>query len=236
MENKALSVLWEYVKSAFSTGLEDGVKGMLTGGGVGALSETWKGFVVGMFAGALFGAIIGSTLGKVFDLLLESIHLLLNLRKVRFSMEIENIPSEIGEALNPNYLLIRYGRDEVILVSATTNQDRLATRLRNKEIKIQKEYDAANHKLIMHFVLKEHVSFGTQFKMFFTGVSFEKLEPYLSKVPYIKEVTSGGGDQSKTYVLLENNTPIHDIRKNKTRSIVEVKSIEGIPNNFIYPK
>jgi len=236
MLSKFFDVLWKYIKSAIADGFVEAVKGLLTGGSVGALLDSWRGFLIGIFTGTIVGAFIGSSLAKVFDLLLEQLHLLLNIRKIHYDLQLENIPAETASKLEAHFLLVRYGIDQVIQSTKLSKQDQLAVRLRNKEYEIETEYDDQTQRLTLKFSMKRHVTYGVQFKLYFTGIPFPELKPMLEPVPFIKEITSGGGDQTKVYVLIKPQTRVSDLHHNRDYSINEVKSIEGIPNNYIYPK
>lgn len=233
---KFLLTIWKFTKDLFTEGFIEALKGCVTGGSVGAIVNSWQGFIIGTISGALVGAFIGSSLAKVFEWLLERLHLLLNLRKVKYNLSLKEVPKEIAEKLKPHYLLIRYGRDEVIQLTVRSNQDKLATRLRNKEKKVETEYNTESQELLLKFSMKRHITYGIQFKLFFTGVAFADLEGILKNTPYIKEFNPGGGDDTKIWVVIEAKTKVVELNKNRNFSIAIAKSIEGIPNNFIYPK
>jgi len=232
---KATLVMWGYFKAVFSEGIVEASKGMLAGGGVGALSQSWDGFIKGMFIGALMGALIGSVLSKLFTLLWERILLFAYVRRIHFDLVLDHIPPEVGERVEGHYLLIRYGRDEDVLAITDSKQDRLVTRLRNSEIPFEKVYDATNRRLVLKCTVKKHIEFGVQFKLYFSGAPFTELKAALERNAMIKEVSSGGGDVDKTYVLLHGTTEVTDPSNEQVYTIDEVKSIEGIPNNFIDP-
>lgn len=227
---------WKYIKDVFTEGFVEALKGFLTGGSVGAIVDSWQGFLIGIFTGTLVGAFIGSSLAKVFEWLLEQLHLLLNVRKINFDLELKNVSPDIAAKLQPNYLLIRYGRDDVIQLTVLSNQDKLATRLRNKSHKIETFYDSTKQRLSLKFSLKRHVTYGIQFKLFFTGVGYDEIKAILENTPFIKNFNPGGGDDTKIWILIENKTKVKDLNKNRSYSIAEVKSVEGIPNNYMYPK
>ena len=88
----------------------------------------------------------------------------------------------------------------------------------------------------MKFRLKRHVTYGIQFKLYFSDVAFEDLKPILERASFIKEFNPGGGDDTKTWVLIEEKTKVAEQNKDRNIAIAIAKSIEGIPNNFIYPK
>ena len=232
---KTTLLIWGYFKAVFAEGVVEASKGMLAGGGVGALSQSWDGFIKGMFIGALVGALIGSVLSKLFTILWERILLFAYVRRIHFDLVLDHIPPEIGESVNGHYLLIRYGRDEDVLAITDSKQDRLVTRLRNSEIPFEKTYDPTNQRLVFKCTVKKHIEFGVQFKLYFSGAPFTELKAALEHNAMVKEVSSGGGDVDKTYVLLHGATKVSDSSVEKTYSIDEVKSIEGIPNNFIGP-
>ena len=186
--------------------------------------------------GTIFGAFIGSSLARVFDLLLEKLHLLFNLKKIEFDLSFEQVSPEIAKHLQANYMLVRYGRDDVISSTVRSHQNTLATQLRTKELKLESEYNSESRELSIKFKMKRHVTYGIQFKLFFTGVAFADIKPILEKSSFIKEANPGGGDDSKIWVLLEAKTKVFDEHKGCNYSIAIAKSVEGIPNNFIYPK
>ena len=227
---------WKVVRDFVSEGLVESIKGILTGGSVGAILNSWQGFLIGILTGSILGAFLGSSLAKVFEWVLEHLHLMLNLRKIEYDLLLEDVPPETASVLEANFLLIRYGRDEVIQLTVRSKQDILATRLRNKVHKVESVYDKETSKLILKFRMKRHLTFGVQFKLFFSGASYEELKPILEKSSFIKEFNPGGGDDSRIWTLIQNKTKVTELKKNKGFSIAEVKSIEGIPNNFIYPK
>lgn len=227
---------WKIIKDFVTEGFIEALKGLLTGGSVGAMINSWQGFIIGTISGAIIGAFIGSSLAKVFEWLLEKLHLLLNLRKINFELKLNDVSEIIAKKLKPHYLLIRYGRDEVIQLTVRSNQDKLATRLRNKEHKISTKYDAKSKELLLKFSMKRHVTYGIQFKLFFTGVAFADIEPILEKSPLIKEFNTGGGDDAKIWSVINEKTKVAELNKNRNITIAIAKSIEGIPNNFIYPK
>jgi hypothetical protein len=154
-------------------------------------------------------------------------------RRIHFDLVFDHIPPEVGERVNGHYLLIRYGRDEDVLAITDSKQDRLVTRLRNSEIPFEKTYDPTNQRLVLNCSVKKHIEFGVQFKLYFSGAPFAELKAALERNAMIKEVSSGGGDVDKIYVLLHGATEVSDSSNGQAYSIDEVKSIEGIPNNFI---
>lgn len=233
---KFFILAWKVIKDFFVDGFVEALKGFMTGGSVGAIVNSWQGFLIGIVTGTILGAFIGSSLAKVFEWLLEKLHLLLNLRKIQFDLCLNDVSEDIATKLKPHYLLIRYGRDEVIQLTVRSNQDKLATRLRNKSHKIATEYNAQTKDLCLKFSIKRHVTYGVQFKLYFTGVDFEDLKPILGNTTFIKEFNPGGGDDSKIWVLIEGKTKVAELNKKRNISIAIAKSIEGIPNNFIYPK
>ncbi len=214
----------------------ESIKGILTGGSVGAILNSWQGFLIGVVTGSILGAFIGSSLAKVFEWVLEQIHLMLNLRIIKFDLTLEDVSPQMANTLTPNFLLIRYGRDEVIQLSVRSKQDILASRLRNKIYKVETIYDKSGRRLIMRFKMKRHITYGVQFKLFFTDSSIDQLKPILEKSSFIKEFNPGGGDDCKIWTLISNKTKATELKKSNGFTIAEVKSIEGIPNNFIYPK
>lgn len=226
----------DYFNSVFTDGAAEVVKGMFAGGGVGAITESWSGFFVGVFVGALVGLFIGSSLGNFFDKILESIHLLFNVRRVHFTVAFNGIPPEIGKNIQPHYRLVRYGRGDVVQVSAISKQDRLATEVRNSEYKLNKVYDSAHQRLVLMCAIKRHVTYGVQFKLYFTGVSFEKLQASLADHVAVKEVRIDPANPKRVEVLLRDKTAVTDRKSEKKYHIKEVKSVAGELNNYIYPK
>lgn len=233
---KFIQSSWKIIRDFVTEGFIEVLKGILTGGSVGAIVNSWQGFIIGVVSGAFLGAFIGSSLAKVFEWLLEKLHLLLNLQKIKFKLNLNDVSEEIASKIKPHYLLIRYGRDEVIQLTVRSNQDKLATRLRNKSHKIETEFNADTKELCMNFNIKRHITYGIQFKLYFTGVAFADIESILKKTPFIKEFNPGGGDDTKTWVLIKDKTKVAELKKKRNISIAIAKSIEGIPNNFIYPK
>ncbi len=233
---KIFMLAWKIIKDFFTEGFIEALKGCVTGGSVGAIVNSWQGFIIGVVSGAFVGAFIGSSLAKVFEWLLEKLHLLLNLRKIKYKLCLQNIDAKLASKLKPHYLLIRYGRDEVIQLTVRSNQDKLATRLRNKSHKIATIYNIETKELCLKFSMKRHVTYGIQFKLYFTGVDFEDLKPILGNTSFIKEFNPGGGDDAKIWVVINEKTKVAELNKNRNISIAIAKSIEGIPNNFIYPK
>ena len=78
---KIFNSTWKIVKDFFTEGFVESLKGFMTGGSVGAVLDSWQGLLIGIVTGSILGAFIGSSLAKVFEYLLERLHLLLNLRK-----------------------------------------------------------------------------------------------------------------------------------------------------------
>jgi hypothetical protein len=226
----------DYFNSVFTDGAAEFVKGMFAGGGVGAITESWSGFFVGVFVGALVGLFIGSSLGNFFDKILESLHLLFNVRKVHFTVAFDGVPPEIGKNIRPHYALVRYGRGDVVKVSAISKQDRLATEVRNSEYKLNKVYDSSHQRLVLMCAIKRHVTYGVQFKLYFTGVDYGKLQDALAENEAVKEVRLDPDDPKRIQVLLRDKTEVTDRKSEKKYRIKEVKSETGERNNYIYPK
>ena len=235
VKKAALKVL-DYFNSVFSDGATEVVKGMFTGGGVGVITESWSGFIIGLLVGAIVGLFIGSSLGNFFDKILESLHLLFNVRKVHFTVAFEGVPPEIGTNIQPHYRLIRYGRGDVVQVTAISKQDRLATEVRNDEYKLNKVYDSSHQRLALMCAIKRHVTYGVQFKLYFTGVDYKKLQAALSDNAAVKEVRLDPDDPKRVQVLLRDKTEVTDRKSKKKYRIKEVKSMAGELNNYIYPK
>jgi len=103
-----LKLTINYIKDVFAEGFIEALKGVLTGGSVGAILSDWKGFFIGIALGSIIGAFMGSALGKLFDLLLEKIHLLFFLKPLKFSVDLPFSNPISNAEIKAKALIIRY--------------------------------------------------------------------------------------------------------------------------------
>ena len=178
----------------------------------------WQGTVVGL--------VLYKLIEKVFLHVLGKIRIFFQTKKAVRTFSVKGVDPSLVKYVKFGYLLIRFGRDEVLRETLTDDEKRDAI-LQNKDIYAKSYYDENKKEINVSLPLKVHKVLGVQFKCFVDVLDFNKLNDLKSLLEGDEKFDnvgiSGLVDKHRIYFLLK------DIPKAKT------PEPEGIVNNFIYP-
>lgn len=161
---------------------------------------------------------------EIVDRLEYKITLWRNIERHTIPFQIKNMNSDIASHISFGYNLVRFGIDEII--EKATEKERKYAVLQNKEFEAKSYYDEINKEMKIEIPLEIHKILGVQFKIFVDVAGREKLteiENFLQENEQFDDIRiSDGLGKNRIYFLL--------------KYLSNTKTIEGIRNNFIYPK
>ena len=174
--------------------------------------------------GTVAGLVLYKLLEKAFLHVLGKIRIFFQTKKEMRTFSVKGIDSSLVKCVKFGYLLIRFGRDDVLRETLTDEEKRDAS-LQNKEIYAKSYYDENKKETIVSIPLKVHKVLGVQFKCFVDVLDFNKLNDLKSLIEEDEKFDnvgiSGLVDKHRIYFSL--------------KEVPEAKTPEGIVNNFIYP-
>ena len=200
-------------------------KGKLSRGEGDMLNNIWDFLINPSFwQGTVVGLVLYKLLEKAFLHVLGKIRIFFQTKKEVRTFSVKGIDSSFVKYVKFGYLLIRFGRDDVLKETLTDDEKRDAI-LQNKEIYAKSYYDENKMEINVSIPLKVHKALGVQFKCFVDVLDFNKLNELKSLLEGDEKFDSVGisglVDKHRIYFLLKD--------------VPEAKTPEGIVNNFIYP-
>ena len=142
------------------------------------------------------------------------------------TFSVKCVDPSLGRSVKFGYLLIRFGRDDVLMKGTLTNKERRDAFLQNKEVCAKNDYDEIKREINVSITLRVHKILGVQFKCFVDVLDRNKLDKLKCLIEEEKEKfgkvgLSGLTQKHRIYFLLSD--------------IPETETPEGFVNNFIYP-
>lgn len=142
------------------------------------------------------------------------------------TFSVKCVDPSLGRSVKFGYLLIRFGRDDVLIKGTLTNKEKRDAFLQNKEVYAKSHYDENKKEINVRITLKVHKILGVQFKCFVDVLDRNKLDKLKCLIEEEKEKfgkvgLSGLSRKHRVYFLLKD--------------IPETKTPEGFVNNFVYP-
>lgn len=142
----------------------------------------------------------------------------------RVTVDIDSIPPDIAAIIDPNYLLVRFGANELLEQNHRAREtDEMG--LRNREIKATAEYEDAAEELHIQVPMVIHDRLPTEFKLFVDVAEAESLATVRDAFAEAEACASASISDSlkdRVYFVLEG--------------FLTTETPEGFVNNIVYPK